>query len=202
MPPAPLDWRAFALLLIDVQNDFWPRKFSQSFPQFPEHTAQLLSFCRAQGLDIIHLRAGFNPDRSNWMARYKLRHKIPCIEGTPGAAVLPFAQPLPGEIVITKHAFDGFLTPQLLPHLRQANKRFLLTAGLITSTCVLFTTVSAMQNGFLTAVVEDCCADDPDRHAQTLSAYPYIFSRTTLAQLPSQHARWLNDLQTLAGSDS
>ncbi len=198
MENGPPDWSAFSLLLIDVQNDFWSREFSEQFPQFPENIGQLLQFCRTQKLEVIHLRAGFNPDQSDWMARYRLRKRIPCVEGTPGAQVLPFAQALPGEKVITKHTFDGFFAPMLLPHLHQANKRFLLTAGLITSTCVLFTTVSAMQHGFLTAIVEDCCADEPDRHEQTLSAYPYIFNRTTLANLPQQQAGWQADLQNLA----
>jgi nicotinamidase-related amidase len=56
----------------------------------------------------------------------------------------------------------------LLRHLRRGRKRFLLAAGLVTSTCVLLTTASAGQRAFLAAVVEDCCADQPEAQAQTL----------------------------------
>jgi nicotinamidase-related amidase len=71
------------------------------------------------------------------------------------------------------------------------------TAGLVTSTCVLFTTVSAAQNGLLTAVVEDCCADEPLAHQETLDRYKFIFDRTTVEAIPERHLEWLADLEKL-----
>ena len=41
------NWEQFALLLIDVQQDFWPEKLAASFPDFPDKVARLLAFCRA-----------------------------------------------------------------------------------------------------------------------------------------------------------
>jgi len=99
--------------------------------------------------------------------------------------------------VIVKQTFDGFQNGELLEHLRQNGKRFLLTAGLVTSTCVLFTTVSAAQNGFLTAVVEDCCADEPSAHQQTLDRYRFIFDRTTVESIPESLTEWQADLEKL-----
>ena len=191
------DWSAFALLLIDVQVDFWPMEVAEHFPEFPTQVTKLLAFCRAEGLDVIHLRARFEPDMPDWMLRYKLRGRIPCVAGTPGVETLPFALETPDETVIIKHTFDGFLAPELLPHLRQQGKRFLLTAGLITSTCVLFTTASAAQSGFLTAVVEDCAADYPANHQHTLDNYRFVFDRTTVNALPELHAEWTAALAKL-----
>jgi ureidoacrylate peracid hydrolase len=193
-------WEPFALLLIDVQRDFWPENTAASFPRFPAQIANLLTVCRTEGIEVIHLRASFRADMSDWMVRYKLRGRIPCVEGTPGIETLPFACEEPGELVLTKHTFDGFLNPALADYLRQRGKRFILTAGLVTSTCVLFTTVSAAQSGFLTAIVEDCCADDPDTHEQTLDKYPFIFDRTTSMRLLDHYPRWraaLGKLDTL-----
>jgi len=84
-----------------------------------------------------------------------------------------------------------------LRYLQEKRKRFVLTAGLVTSVCVLFTTVSAAQNGFLTAVVEDCCADRPEAHEQTLDTYQFIFQRTTLDRIPERHPEWLAALKEL-----
>lgn len=193
----PRDWQPFALLLIDVQRDFWEHEYAQQFPHFPENTARLLDFCRTEGIEVIHVRALFEPDQSDWMVRYRLRGRIPCIRGTRGAEVLPFAQERPGETVILKHSFDAFLAPDLLPHLLQRQKRFVLAAGLVTSTCVFLSVASAMQRGFLTALVEDCCADDPAEHEQILETYPFIFSRVLHTQLADQHAQWLADLNQL-----
>ena len=187
------DWQSFALLLIDVQQDFWTRR-APHFPDFPANVANLLSFCRWQRIEVVHLRAAFQPDRTDWMVRYRLGRRIPCIQGTPGADPLACALEQPGEEVFIKQSFDGFMNPDLNPYLRLRKKRFLLTAGLVTSICVLFTAVSAMQNGFLTALVEDCCADDPSAHIQTLEHYSFIFERTTLNQLADRRLAWLEQI--------
>jgi nicotinamidase-related amidase len=67
---------------------------------------------------------------------------------------------------------------------------------------VLLTAASAVQRGFLAAVVEDCCADDPARHTAAITGYPFAFERTSLATLETDHGRWmtmLNDLQRSGG---
>lgn len=191
------DWSAFALLVIDVQQDFWSNEVAQAFPDFPGKMARLLARCRDLGIEIIHLRAGFAPDQSDWMAKYRLLGKVPCIRGTSGAAVLPCAAALPSEVVIEKQSFDGFQTAALLPLLQQRGKRFLLAAGIETSVCVLFTTATAAQLGFLTAVVEDCCADQTAKHQQTLDGYPFIFERVTVDAIADNYARWSAMLDAL-----
>src|SRR3954453_20557951 len=164
-------WSPFALLLIDVQRDFWPDSMAARFPSFPANVERLLAFCRAEGLEVVHLRAQFLPDMSDWMAAYILRGRTPCVAGTVGVETLPFPVEHPGESVILKQAFDGFQTRELEEHLRRTGKRFLFAAGLVTSMCVLFTIASATQRGFLTAIVEDCCADRPDAHQHALDRY-------------------------------
>jgi len=187
---AQLDWTPFALLLIDVQRSFWPPQRDTEFPDFAANVARLLAVCRAEGIEVIHLRARFAPDGSDWMPRHRLRGTVPCIAGTPGIETLPCAREVAGETVLWKQTLDGFLQPALLRHLREREKRFLLTAGLVTSTCVLLTAAAAAQRKFLTAVVEDCCADRPDAHAQTLGHYDFIFERTRSHQIREAYAGW------------
>jgi nicotinamidase-related amidase len=193
------DWSEFALLLIDLQRDFWPKepKLAQFFPEFPDRVARLLALCRGEGIEVVHLRAIFQPDMSDWMACYKLRGCIPCVAGTPGVETVPCAMEAPGEAVIVKQTFDGFHNPQLADHLHQKGKRFLLVAGLVTSTCVLLTAASAAQLGFLAAVVDDCCADQPAAHEETLDRYQFIFDRVTVDRIPQRHAEWRAQLDTL-----
>lgn len=165
------NWKDFALLLIDVQQDFWTQELEQVFPEFPDNISRLLSFCRCEGIEIIHLREVFNPDGSDWLPRYRLRGRAPCIRGTQGVEVLSAAREQPGEMVIEKQTQDGFLNPKLLDYLHSQSKRFLFTAGLVTSVCVLLTTASASQLGFLAVIVSDCCADYPEAHAIALKRY-------------------------------
>lgn len=195
------DWNPFALLLIDAQRDFWPEKMVPHFPDFPASVSRLLTFCRREALEVVHLRARFEPDMSDWMPRYRLLGRTPCVDGTGGVETLPFAVEDPGETVIFKQTFDGFQSDDLLLYLMSHGKRFLLTAGLMTSTCVLFTTASATQLGFLTAVVEDCCADEPTAHADTLDRYRFIFDRVTVDQIADRHAKWSRELEELEGEE-
>jgi nicotinamidase-related amidase len=197
-PPAQgaRDWRPFALLLIDAQHDFWSERLAARYPAFPANVARLLALCRAEGIEVIHLRACFRPDGSDWMVAARLRGNIPCIQGTPGAYTLAFAREHIGEAVIAKRSYDGFQTTELPAYLRSTGKRFLLTAGLVTSVCVLFTTATAAQQCFLTAVVEDCCADRPEAHEQTLDRYRgLIFRRTTVENLLEDYPVWRSALQ-------
>ena len=191
------DWKQFVLLLIDVQQDFWTPARAQSFPHFPANTAKLLNICRTEGIEVVHLRASFKPDKSDWMLRHKLLGRTPCIQGTAGIETLSCALAQPHEVVMPKQTFDGFQNPALLQHLRQNEKRFVLVAGLITSTCVLFTATSAAQSGFLVTIVDDCCADEPVAHEHTLSRYRFIFSRTSVDAIATSYAEWLSSLKQL-----
>ena len=193
------NWDAFAILLIDVQQDFMPETTSDMFPQFSENTRKLVSLARRENIEIIHLHAKFKQDQSDWMVRYKITdRRLPCIEGTPGVEVMPCAEVEPGETVIIKNTFDGFCNPELDNYLQKKGKRFLLTAGLITSVCVLLTSASATQRGYIVGVVEDCCADRTTSiHNSVLDAYPFIFERVTVDNILSSQATWLNQLKSL-----
>ena len=188
----------FVLLLIDVQKDFWTAEMSAAFPDYEKNLGTLLDFCRRKQIDIVHLHAAFRADKSDWMVKYKLGDWIPCIEGTEGAEVFPSAVDAPGEKTIIKRTFDGFQNPELQSYLQENRKQFILVAGLVTSVCVLLTAASAAQQGYLVGIVEDCCADEPEVHQQTLERYPFIFTRTATHSIPVDLEKWLADLDRLA----
>jgi nicotinamidase-related amidase len=192
------NWKDFALLLVDVQRDFWSAELEQAFPQFRQNTAQLLQFCRKSGIEVIHLREVFNPDRSDWLPRYRMRGRSPCVKGTPGAGALEEAMEVPGERVIEKQTQNGFHSLELFPYLCNTDKRFVLVAGLVTSVCVALTATSAAQTGFLTAVVSDACADYPEAHALALKRYRgFLLDVATTEELPGRHAEWCGQIQKL-----
>lgn len=191
------NWDSFALLLIDVQQDFWADEMSQDLAEYEARVRTLLNVCRNEGIDIVHLRARFQQDESDWMIKYKSLGRIPCVEGTPGVEIFPFAKDEPGEFVIYKQSFDGFRKPALQAYLEKNEKRFVLVAGLVTSVCVLLTAATAAQRGYLVGVVEDCCADTPQAHKHTLQRYPFIFDRTSVDQIVDSHGQWQDELGTL-----
>jgi hypothetical protein len=112
------DWSRFALLLIDLQHDFWPASLAAQFPDLPANVERLLSRCRAEGIEVVHVRSSFRADSTDWMVAARLRGSTPCVEGTPGAEPLPFAREAPGEAVFLKQSYDAFQSCELAAHLR------------------------------------------------------------------------------------
>jgi nicotinamidase-related amidase len=195
-------WQSFALLLVDVQQDFWNEQLQTDFPHFQQNTVELLEFCRQVGIEVIHLREVFNPDKTDWLPRYLLRGRSPCVRGTKGAGVLDFAMEQPGEKVIEKQTQNGFHNLELLPYLHSKQKRFLLVAGLVTSVCVVFTATSAAQVGLLAAIVSDCCADYPEAHALALKRYKgFLLDVATSGELPEKNLEWGGQLRKLAAEE-
>jgi len=110
---------------------------------------------------------------------------------------LPFAAELPGEPVVTKQSFDGFLGTGLDELLARRGIRGILVAGLITSTCVLFTASTATQRGYLVSVVSDCCSDREELHDATLAAYPFVFGTARSDQIAERRIAWDADLDRM-----
>jgi nicotinamidase-related amidase len=164
-----------ALLLVDVQRDFLSSSLGELRDGYLQRVARLLDVARSGGVHVVHVHSLFEPDGSDWMRRYRPRGSIPCVAGTPGAVVLPEASAVEGEPVVVKQTFDAFQRTELHQLLRDADVEVLLVAGLVTSTCVLFTATSAMQLGYLVAVVGDAVADVPATHERVLREYPFVF---------------------------
>ncbi|MBI1731601.1 MAG: cysteine hydrolase [Gammaproteobacteria bacterium] len=191
------NWGEFALLLIDVQRDFWRPGMEQKFPAFESNVARLLELCRAERLDVLHIRARFKPDGTDWMVRYRLLGSLPCIDSTAGAEVLPCASERPGEPVIYKQTYDAFLSPAVPAWLERAGKRYLLVAGMDTAVCVLLTGAAAAQRGYLVAIVADCCADPGGAHDHVLARYPNVMERVIIGQIVERHDPWRRQLSEL-----
>src|SRR5262249_16054979 len=105
-----------ALLLVDVQRDFWgPLAAAPHVREFAANVSTLVDRAGANRLTVVHTQAIFQADGSDWMLFYRPagRGRIPCIAGTGGAYIEAFAAPQDGEPVIQKQTFDGFVQTDL-----------------------------------------------------------------------------------------
>ena len=180
-----------ALVLIDIQKDFWdPMSGDSTFKDFPENVAKLLSLSREKCFNIVHIRSVFQPDRSDWMLFYRPegRGQTPCIAGTEGVEFSEFAKPLEGEKIVEKKTFDAFIGTNLDRYLQSHSIMTLLVAGLETSVCVLFTANSAYLRNYLPLVVSDACADTVERHKNAIEMYGDLsFKTITTDQLADDY---------------
>jgi len=170
-----------ALILIDVQEDFI-HAVEKAFLKFNDNIVELLKYCRENKIDIIHVRAVYNNDKSKWLPYYRFIR--PSIDGSVKEDPAPFAIAKEGEKVIIKHTFDAFLNTDLDEHLKKYNKKQLLFAGVVTNCCVLFSVTGAFLRGYQPVIISDCCADRTiEKHEASISIHEYMYLTTTLPQL-------------------
>lgn len=187
-------WKDSVLLLIDVQQDFWTPQVAAQNQDFPSCTARLLQICRAQGIEVVHVRTRFPAARENRPNSFNavFGDRIPCIEGTDGERPLRFAAERESERVFYKSTFDGFSNSSLSAYLDSRNKGHVLLAGLTTDACVLSTCFSAFNHGYRVTLVKDCCGSAPAAaHNFVASRYEgLLFDLVDCVAIVNQGQRW------------
>lgn len=189
--PAPArDTNATALVLIDIQNFYFPGgRMPLTEPEAASRAARrLLDDFRARHQAIIHVqhlpRDQAKPTPDHGDPQYQIHADV---------------RPLPGEIVIGKHQASAFRDTDLLATLRRLGVHRLVIAGMQTHMCVEAATRAAADHGFEVIVAHDACATRPlefngvtvparDVHAGALAAMRDGYARVlstdeTLKQL-------------------
>jgi len=138
-----------ALLIIDIQNDYFPGGSMElvGTDAASRQAALLLAGWRAQNLPVFHIQhiatqpsaTFFRPD-------------------TVGAQIHPSVAPISGEMVITKDSPNSFQKTSLLESLRAAEITHLVVVGMMSHMCVDSTVRAASDLGFVCQVVHDACA--------------------------------------------
>ncbi len=172
-----------ALILIDIQNDYFPggkMELSGSL-EASLHAREVLDFFRKNKMPVIHIR--------HLSVRPGATFFIP---GTPGSEIHENVNPASGEAVIEKNYPNSFRETPLLDVLKKEGVTRLVIAGMMTHMCVDATTRAAFDHGFACTLVHDACAtrqlsfggtDVPAEHVHTafLSALNGIYARLLTA---------------------
>ncbi len=137
-----------ALLIIDVQNDYFPGGASELHRAAEAETViqKLLRDSRAAGRPVIYLQHFNAPEDSFFRP------------GTPGAEISPRIRPEPGEPVVVKYAPNGFLNTGLDEMLKALGVEKLIVCGMMTHMCVDATVRAAADRGYAVDLVADACA--------------------------------------------
>lgn len=143
---------ARALLIIDIQNDYFPG--GRNPLEGPEGAAanarELLEAFRASGEPLVHVQHVWDAPDAAFMQ-----------PGTPGVEINDAVRPAEGETVIQKANPNSFLDTPLEKHLRDQGVDSVVVCGMMTSMCVDATVRAAADLGFAATVVHDACATMP-----------------------------------------
>lgn len=138
-----------ALLLIDIQNDYFPGGAMElvGSPEAAERAAVLLDAFRQARRPVIHMQhVSVRPGATFF------------VPDTPGVAIHGRVTPAAGEPVFQKHYPNSFRDTGLLAHLRERGIEQLVIGGMMTHMCIDSSTRAAADLGFKCTLAGDACA--------------------------------------------
>lgn len=139
---------ARALLLIDIQNDYFPGGAVplHEMEAAATQAARLLQHFRARGEPVIHVQ--------HLSVRPGATFFIP---GTPGAEHHPMVKPAGNEPVIQKNFPNSFRASALTETLLAREVKELVIVGAMSHMCIDATTRAAFDAGYTCSVAADAC---------------------------------------------
>jgi len=138
-----------ALLIIDVQNDYFPggKMELNGSLNASDKIRSLMEHFRNRSMPVIHIQhISTRPGASFF------------IPDTPGAEFHDNVKPSDGEKIFTKNYPNSFRNTGLHEYLTQNNITGLVIAGMMTHMCVDTTVRYAFDYGYNCTVAGDCCA--------------------------------------------
>ncbi len=138
-----------ALLLIDIQNDYFPGGKMElvSMEEAAKKAGELLKAFRTAGKPVFFIK--------HMSTRSDATFFVP---GTQGTDIHSSVSPLPEETVIEKHFPNSFLQTELLSVLKESEVTDLIICGAMSHMCIDTTVRAAKELGFKCTLIADACA--------------------------------------------
>ncbi len=174
-----IDPRRTAVIVVDMQNAFATRggMFDiagldiSGAPAAIAGTQRVLKAARAVACPIVYLQMSYRPDLSDagdpsipsyqkeialvTMRRFPEHQGKLLTDGSWDAAIVDALRPEPGDKVVRKTRYNGFVRTDLEGYLSERSIRHLLFTGIATNICVESTARNAFFLDFWPVIIED-----------------------------------------------
>lgn len=158
-----------ALLLIDLQNDFFVAEpLKERRPELVAACNRAIELAREAGVPVIEVRTIHSPDQSSWALNMLEDGQGMTLEDSEGAA------PIDGldntdTIVLEKVRDSAFHGTRLAELLRERGVSSFALCGVSTESCISMTASDAYADDFYVTLIGDATgAADPDDHQRWL----------------------------------
>ncbi|MDP9466168.1 MAG: isochorismatase family protein [Actinomycetota bacterium] len=151
-----------ALLVVDLSRGFTDPAFAlgADAEDVLERTAALLDAARRRGVLVVFTTIAYDQATSSATAWVRKAPSLAGLSvGSGWVEVHPRLSPRPDEAVLVKTGASAFFGTPLCAVLASGRIDTVLVLGATTSGCVRASVVDAVQHGYDTFVVTDCCAD-------------------------------------------
>lgn len=177
-----------ALLLVDIQNDYFPNgKMELRNPvEASEYADQLLQHFRIRNEPIFHIQHVAIKDSATFF-----------LPNTEGVHIHENVRPLREESVILKHYPNSFRETDLLERLQRSGIEHVVICGMMTHMCIDATVRAAFDFGLHCTVIHDACATKDLSFKNATIPAVYIHN-TILASLNGVYANIISTEEFLA----
>ncbi len=179
-----LDIDRTALIVVDMQNTFCKKGGIFDYIGALDETKvkrvidrdkKVIEACRRKGVRVVYLRMGYRPDLANaggpespnyhkelgvvaMREHPELNGKF-LVRGTRDWEIIDELKPRPGDIIVDKHRYSGFVNTDLDTILETNNIKYLLFIGLATNVCVESTLREAYFREYFPVLISDSCGN-------------------------------------------
>lgn len=172
-----VDPRHTALLVVNMQNDFCCQggsadKEGRNLAPVQSMIPNLIAFigrARQASLPIVYVQSVYAGEKNIYLSDVWLEQmrragkgghvEYPvCQRNSWGADFCPGVKPLPGEAIVTKHRYSGFIDTDLDLILRSKGVRTLIMSGVATNVCVETTARDGFMKDYYIVLLSDCTA--------------------------------------------
>jgi nicotinamidase-related amidase len=145
--PASLEAKTTALVVIDLQNEYFSGKLPiPDGSKALDQARKLVSFADQHGIEVIHVQH-INPAGSPVFA-----------EGSMGAEIADGIKPGKNHTLLTKNQVSVFASTDIDARLRNKGIKTLVIAGLMTHACIAGAARDAVPLGYNVIVASDAAA--------------------------------------------
>ena len=191
-----LDTARTALIVVDMQNafckkgglfDYMGRLNEDKARRIIEIDRKVAKVFRRNGMRIVYLRMSYSQDLSDagdaespnyWkQSGLILMRKNPELrgkfltKGTWDQEIVDELKPEPGDIVVDKSRYSGFVNTDLDAILKTNNIKYTVFTGLFTNICVESTLRDAFFHEYFSVLISDGCGNTGPEYTQEATAW-------------------------------
>jgi len=126
-----------------------------------DRTVKLIEAGRRAGMLVAFINVVYRPGYTDLIRNNALFNSVPVVKasirGTPGAAVIPEMTPTDKDFIIEHTRLGSFYGTDLESILRKHDIKTVIVTGIATNVAVEQTVREAIQIGYDTVLLEDCC---------------------------------------------
>lgn len=194
--PIKINTEKTALVVVDMQNAFCAaggvfdlagNLDKAKIEKVTEVDKKVIGSCRNAGLKIVYLRMGYRPDLADtggpdspnywkeralaqWREKPETKDRILTV-GSWNWEIIDELKPQPGDILVNKNRYSGFLNTDLDVVLRTHGIKYLLFTGVFTNVCVESNIRDAFFHEYFPILISDGCGNMGPDYLQDATIY-------------------------------